>query len=98
VDAPVLRSLKVVGTVSSRQPARVTFNLSAHAPVAFAVRCTGTRACASTPVARWSRPANAGTRTFNLTRRPDGRTLSPGRYTLTLTTAGGSRSVAFRVR
>jgi subtilisin family serine protease len=98
VDAPVLRSLKLVGTVSSRRPARVTFKLSAGAAVSFTVRCTGTRACASSPVARWLMTSDAGTRTFALTRRPDGRTLSPGRYTLTLTTAGGSRSVAFRVR
>jgi thermitase len=98
VDAPVLRSLKLVGTVSSHQPAHVTFSLSANAAVTFAVRCTGTRACASSPVARWSKPSEAGRRTFALTRRPNGRTLAAGRYTLTLTTAGGSRSVAFRVR
>jgi hypothetical protein len=96
--APVLRSLKIAGTISSRRPARVTFNLSAHAAVTFAVRCTGTHACASTRVARWSKPADAGTRTFALTRQPNGRTLAPGRYTLTLTTAGGSRSATFRVR
>jgi hypothetical protein len=87
-----------VGTVSSRRAAHVTFSLSASAAVTFAVRCTGKRACASGPIARWSKPAGAGTRTFSLTRRPSGRTLAPGRYTLTLTTAAGSRSVAFRVR
>ncbi len=55
--------------------------------------CAGARGCASGPIASWSATTSAGARSFSFTRK-----LSPGRYTLTLTTSGGSRSAPFRVR
>jgi hypothetical protein len=60
-------------------------------------RACGAKACASA-VSRWSQAAKAGSRTFTLGRRVNGRTLKPGKYTLTVATPAGSRSVAFRVR
>ena len=49
-------------------------------------------------VARWSATAKGSTTTLTIRRRMGGRTLRPGRYTLTLTTSGGTRSVSIRVR
>ena len=86
--AAVLRSLKITGTVSDPPVGAGHVQPQREAAVTFAVRCTGTRACASTPVARWSKTANAGTRSFALTRKPGGRTLRAGRYMLTLTHGG----------
>jgi hypothetical protein len=90
--AAVLRSLRVTGTVTSKRAARVAYALSADAPVEAVIHCAGARRC--TYPARFS----ATTRAFELTRRQGGRLLRAGRYTLTLSTPGGStRRAAFRV-
>ena len=60
--------------------------------------CTHQRGCASGPLTSWSETAKAGARSFTLTRRTGGRTLSAGRYTLTVATSGGAKTVSFRVR
>jgi len=91
--AAILRSLRVSGTVTSRRPAKVAYALSADAPVTAVIRCAGARSC--THEVRLS----GSVRRFDLRRRQGGRLLAAGRYTLTLTTAGGSaRRVGFVVR
>jgi hypothetical protein len=91
--APVLQSLRVTGAVTSRRAARVAYALTADAPVTAVIRCTGARPC--THRVRLA----AGARGFNLARRQGGRLLAVGRYTLTLSTPGGSTgSAGFVVR
>jgi len=98
IPAPVVSSLAVTGSVTSRKPAKVTFGVSGSVKVSISVhRACGAKACASA-VSRWSRSAKAGLATFTLGRRVNGRTLKPGKYTLTVATTAGSRSVTFRVR
>jgi hypothetical protein len=96
--APLVTALKVTGTVTARRPAKVTYRLSADGPVAVTIRCAGSKACASTSPARASRTEKAGTRSFALTRKQNGRTLAAGRYTLTLSSSGSTRSATFTVR
>lgn len=88
-----VQSLRVRGTVTSRRPAKVAFALSADTPVTAVIRCAGARRCTH-------RVSLFGTaRRFALSRRQGGRLLAPGRYTLTLSTPGGSaRRVGFLVR
>jgi subtilisin family serine protease len=96
----VVKTLKVSGQVSRRTQAKVTYSLSAGAKVTLTVAragCKGLKGC-SASTSRWSEPAKAGTRTFTLGRRVAGRRLSPGKYTLTVATDAGERSVTFRVR
>jgi subtilisin family serine protease len=91
--AAILRSRRVSGTVTSRRPAKVAYALSADAPVTAVIRCAGARSC--THEVRLP----GSVRGFDLRRRQGGRLLAAGRYTLTLTTAGGSaRRVGFVVR
>jgi hypothetical protein len=95
----VVKALKVTGTVTTKRPAKVTYSLSADAAITYVIRCTGAKACASSSVARVSRQAKAGTRSFELTRKQNAKILAAGKYTLTLTAAGGStRSAAFTVK
>lgn len=95
---PVISSLSITGTVTARRSAKVTFAVSANAKVSISVhRACGAKACAST-VSRWSQSAKSGKAGFTLGRRVNGRTLKPGKYTLTVATDAGSRSVAFRVK
>jgi hypothetical protein len=79
--------------VTSRRPAKVAYALSADTHVTAVIRCAGTRTCTY-------RVRLAGTaRGFDLSRRQGGRLLATGRYTLTLSTPGGSaRRVGFVVR
>ncbi|MDA0180211.1 S8 family serine peptidase [Solirubrobacter phytolaccae] len=96
--APVVSRLTVAGQVTARRSAKVTFALTANAKVSISVhRACGAKACASA-VSRWSKSEKAGSRTFTLGRRVNGRTLKAGKYTLTVATNAGSRSVTFRVR
>jgi hypothetical protein len=83
--------------VTARTPAKVTYTLTADAPIAYTVKCAS-RACASSFKARKARTAKAGTRSFTLTRRQNGRNLAPGRYTLTLSAGASSRRAAFTVK
>jgi subtilisin family serine protease len=94
--APVISGLKVSGAITARKPARVTYSVSAQAKVSLSVRRAGTGSASA--MRRWSETAKAGTRTFTLGRKVAGRTLKPGKYTLTVSTSAGSRSVTFRVR
>ena len=93
-----VRSLSISGTVRTTRPAKVTFALTSRASVTFAVRCAGTKGCASSAAVRWAQASKAGTRSFSLTRKQNGRLLPVGRYILTLSTPGGSRSALFTVR
>jgi subtilisin family serine protease len=96
----VVKSVSVKGTVSRRTRAKVTYKVSAGARVTLTVAragCHGVKSCSSS-TSRWSEAAQAGSRTFTLGRRVAGRTLSAGKYTLTVATSSGSRSVSFRVR
>jgi hypothetical protein len=88
-----VRSLRVTGTVTSRRPAKVAYALSVDAPVTAVIRCAGARSCAH-------RVQLSGTaRRFDLSRRQGARLLGAGRYTLTVSTPGGSaRRVGFVVR
>ncbi len=91
--AAIVRSLRVTGTVTSRRPAKVAYALSADTPVTAVVRRSGARS--RTYRVRLSRTA----RGFELRRRQGGRLLAAGRYTLTVSTPGGStRRVGFVVR
>ena len=91
--AAVVQSLRVLGTVTSRRPAKVAYALSADTPVTAVIRCAGARTC--THRVRLSGTA----RGFDLSRRQGGRLLATGRYTLTLSTPGGSaRRTSFVVR
>jgi hypothetical protein len=88
-----LQSLRITGTVTSRRAAKVAYALSADAPVTAVIRCAGLRSCTH----RMRLPDTA--RGFDLRRRHGGRMLAAGRYTLTLSTPGGStRRVGFVVR
>ena len=91
--AATVRSLRVLGTVTSRRPAKVAYALSADTPVTAVIRCAGARSCTF-------RVRLSGTaRGFDLSRRQGGRLLAAGRYTLTVSTPGGStRRAGFAVR
>jgi subtilisin family serine protease len=98
--AAVVKSVSIKGKVSRKKRAKVTYKLSAGAQVTLTVvraGCHGVKSCASS-TSRWSEAAKAGSRTFTLGRRVAGRTLSAGKYTLTVATSSGARSVTFRVR
>ena len=88
-----MQSLRVLGTVTSRRPAKVAYALSADTPVTAVIRCAGARSCTF-------RVRLSGTaRGFDLSRRQGGRLLAAGRYTLTVSTPGGStRRAGFAVR
>jgi hypothetical protein len=89
----ILHSLRVVGSVTSRRPAKVAYALSVDTPVTAVIRCAGARSCTH-------RVQLSGTaRGFDLSRRQGVRLLATGRYTLTVSTPGGSaRRVGFVVR
>jgi hypothetical protein len=73
--------------------------VSAKTSVTVSVRCSGTRACASSaPTRLFTQAADAGTRSFTLNRRQNGRNLPAGKYALTLSTPSSSRTVSFTVR
>ena len=94
-----MRALRVTGVVRTRKPARVTYNVSAKTAVTVSIRCAGTRACASSaPTRLFAQAADAGTRSFTLSRRQNGRNLPAGKYALTLSTPTSSRTVGFTVR
>ena len=79
----LLQAVKVAGS-------RVTYSVPAGTKVSFTLR--------GRTVVRWTATAKASTSTLKIGRRMGGRTLRPGRYTLTLATSGGTRSVSIRVR
>jgi subtilisin family serine protease len=90
-------ALKVTGTVTSRTAGKVTYTLSADASISYTIKCA-TRACSSSVTARKARTAKSGTHAFELTRKQSGRTLAPGKYTLTLSAGSSSRSANFTVK
>ncbi|MDA0162131.1 S8 family serine peptidase [Solirubrobacter ginsenosidimutans] len=97
--APALvKTLKITGAVTSKQPAKVSYTLSADAHVTYVIRCTGAKACASTSLAKVSRRAKSGNGSFALTRKQGGKNLAAGKYTLTLSAGASSRSAAFTVK
>ena len=69
----LLQAVKVAGS-------RVTYSVPAGTKVSFTLR--------GRTVVRWTVTANASTSTLKIGRRMGGRTLRPGRYTLTLATSG----------
>ena len=97
----VVKSLSVKGKVSRRVKRAPSPTASPRARGSVTVRrtgCSGIKSCASS-TSRWSEAAKAGTRTFTLGRRVAGRTLPPGKYTLTVaTTSGRARSPSACVR
>ncbi len=82
---PAVQAPKLVGV-------RLTFSVAAGTQVTFTVRARGRT------VARWSATTKTSTTSLTIGRRMGGRKLRPGRYTLTLATSGGTRSVSIRVR
>jgi subtilisin family serine protease len=90
-----LRSLRLSGTTLRGRAARLKLTVVMTAPgsVAFSVR----KGASTARVTGWTLRAARGSTTVTLTRRLGGRTLKPGRYTLTAV-AGAARTVAFRVR
>jgi subtilisin family serine protease len=94
----VVKALRITGKVTSRQPAKVTYTLTADATLTTVIRCTGGKACASASPTRASQTAKAGTRSFELTRKQNGKTLPAGKYRLTLSTSSSSRSATFTVK
>jgi thermitase len=91
--AATVQSLRVLGTVTSRRPARVAYALSADTPVTAVIRCAGARSCS------FRVRLSGAARGFDLHRRQGGRLLAAGRYTLTVSTPGGStRRAGFAVR
>ena len=93
-----VRALRVTGVVRTNRPARVTYNVSARTAVTVSIRCAGTRACASSAPTLFAQAADAGTRSFTLSRRQNGRNLPAGKYALTVSTPTSSRTVGFKVR
>jgi thermitase len=90
----VVRALKLSGKSLSRS-LRATFTVSRTASVRVSVTRAGH---AKKATASWSLKARAGSNTLRLTRRIAGRTLARGRYTLTVSVGGSSRTAAFTVR
>ncbi len=82
---PAVQAPKLVGV-------RLTFSVAAGTQVKFTVRAHGRT------VARWSTTTKTSTTSLTIGRRMGGQKLRPGRYTLTLATTGGTRSVSIRVR
>ena len=80
---PTVQAPKLVGV-------RLTFSVAAGTQVKFTVRAHGRT------VARWSTTTKTSTTSLTIGRRMGGRKLRPGRYTLTLATSGGTRSVSIR--
>ncbi len=90
----VVRALKLSGK-ALRHSLRATFIVSRTA----SVRVSVTRARhAKKATASWSQTARAGSNTLRITRRIAGRTLARGRYTLTVSVGGSSRTASFTVR
>src|SRR5262249_32293073 len=92
----VVKSLALKGQITKRKSAKVTYTVSMNAAVTVTVTragCRGVKSC-SAATSRWVESA----RTFTLGRRVAGRTLSAGRYTLTVAVGDSARSIAFRVR
>ncbi len=83
VKTPTPTTLKLTGT-------KITYTVPAGAKVSFTLR--------GRTVVRWTATAKASTSTLKIGRRMGGRKVRPGRYTLTLTSPGGTRSVTIRVR
>jgi thermitase len=92
--AVVVRTLKLSGKSLSRS-LRATFTVSRTASVRVSVTRSGH---AKKATAAWSLKARAGSNTLRLTRRVAGRTLARGRYTLTVSVGGSSRTASFTVR
>ena len=69
---------------------RITYSVPAGTKVSFTLR--------GRTVVRWTATAKASTTTLKISRRMGGRKVRPGRYTLTLTSPGGTRSLSIRVR
>jgi hypothetical protein len=90
----VVRALKLSGKSLSHS-LRATFTVSRTAAVRVSVTRSGH---AKKATASWSLKARAGSNTLRLTRRIAGRTLARGRYTLTVSVGGSSRTAAFTVR
>jgi subtilisin family serine protease len=90
----VVRALKLSGKSLSRS-LRATFTVSRTASVRVSVARAGQ---AKKATAAWSLKAHAGSNTLRLTRRVAGRTLARGRYTLTVSVGGSSRTASFTVR
>ncbi len=93
--AVVVRTLKLSGRSLGRSSLRATFTVTGKASVRVSVARSGR---AKQAAAIWSLRAHAGSNTLRLTRRVAGRTLAPGRYTLTVSVGGSSRTASFTVR
>ena len=83
VKTPTPATLKLTGT-------KITYSVPAGTKLSFTLR--------GRTVVRWTVTAKASTGTLKIGRRMGGRKVRPGRYTLTLTSSAGTRSVSFRVR
>ena len=90
----VVRTLKLSSKSLSRSLS-ATFTLTRTASVRVSVARAGH---AKKATASWSRKARAGSNTLRLTRRVAGHTLARGRYTLTVSVGGSSRTASFTVR
>src|SRR4051794_1308765 len=90
----VVRALKLSSKSLSRS-LRATFTVTRIASVRVSVTRAGH---AKKATASWSLSARAGSNTLRLTRRVGGRTLARGRYTLTVSVGGSSRTASFSVR
>jgi thermitase len=94
--AAAVRTLKLSRKSLSRSAAlRATFTISRTASVRVSVARSGH---AKQATASWSLRAHAGSNSIRLTRRVAGRTLARGRYTLTVSVGGSSRTASFTVR
>jgi plastocyanin len=96
--AAELRSLAPAGRCG-RRCVRVRIDLSAPAGVSGTLRrrAPGARRFTRFGAVRLG-TVDAGPRTLRLRRTASGRRLQPGRYRLTLTAAGETRTLAFRLR
>lgn len=94
--AAAVRTLKLSRRSLSRSAAlRATFTLSRATAVRVSVALSGH---AKKATASWSMKARAGSNTLRLTRRVAGHTLRRGRYTLSVSVGGSSRTATFTVR
>jgi thermitase len=92
VARPVIRTLKLSGRLPRL---KATFTITRGASVRVKVARAGR---AKSATASWSLAARTGANTLRISRRVHGRTLSRGRYTLTVSVAGSARSASFTVR
>ncbi|HWK28025.1 MAG TPA: S8 family serine peptidase [Solirubrobacter sp.] len=96
VPAPVAPPAARLTRLSVKRTLRVTFRLTAIAPVRFSVTAKG----ATRPLASWTYRGHAGANALSFAKRlPTGRRLRRGTYTLRVATGGGAAAVRpFRVR